>query len=710
MKEEKFKPGVSTSLNISPHNFQLWTFQHKELLSVTGNERSWDQKKLVNKLNHLNFIDGYVFIILNDNETDEYFLIKAYPQPCIKDELLCLLDSQNNFLDPNKYSFGYLMIDDGLTAILASIQLVIIEGNRLKLKLPDKSRIIATRKTRRYHCENITSEIIQDSFNARGTLIDFTPSGLGIKTTGNENIKRFDENNPVLINLYQNSSKLFSGSCRCIRNGIKSHDGKVVFEPISTQMALFPKRKIRNPRQHIAPSFSISFKHPFTQKNVKRDILEISTSGFSVQDNMEEETLIPGMIIPNISVVYARIIRMDCSVQVLYRKVTQENKIVQCGLAIVDMAITPYSYLNHILGLHLDSNARVSTEVNMDALWDFFFDSGFIYGEKYKYLQSYRETFKETYRKLYQDNTDIARHFVYEKNGVIYGHIAMVHAYEPTWIIHHFSARQLQSRVPALIVLKELTHYTNGFYRFPSSRMDYAMTYYQQENKIVDRIFGGFTRHLNNLQGSSVDLFSYILFHKSSFDQSNIHFHKSSFDQPLPYQWLLREFIPSDLTNLKEFYEEISGGLLICALGLDKSPEMLKTSFVKAGFKRDYQIFCLEHKGKQIAYFILNRSDLGLNLSDLINGIKIFVINSNELTLEVLFSAVRSLSIHYEEDNISLLIYPDKYLSDHCINVKKHYKLWILKTDDTYLEQYTEYMDTKFRMKYGNNDGRYTSI
>ncbi len=64
MKEERFKLAVSPALNISPHNSQLWTFQHKELLTATGTERTWEQKKLINKLNHLNFIDGYVSILL----------------------------------------------------------------------------------------------------------------------------------------------------------------------------------------------------------------------------------------------------------------------------------------------------------------------------------------------------------------------------------------------------------------------------------------------------------------------------------------------------------------------------------------------------------------------------------------------------------------------------------------------------------------------
>ena len=199
MKEEKFQPADTPVRNISPHDSQLWTFQHRELLISTGKERFWDQKKLVNKLNHLNFIDGYVFILLRNRETNEHILIKAYPQPCIKDELLCLLDSQNNFLDPTKYSLNYLMIDDGLNTILAPVQLVSAESHTLKLNLPDKSRVITTRKTRRYYCQNITCEVTQDWFNTHGTLIDFTPSAMGIKLNGNENMKGFDENNPSII-------------------------------------------------------------------------------------------------------------------------------------------------------------------------------------------------------------------------------------------------------------------------------------------------------------------------------------------------------------------------------------------------------------------------------------------------------------------------------------------------------------------------------
>lgn len=686
MKEENFKPAVSPALNISPHNSQLWIFQHKELLATAGTKRKWEQNKLINKLNHINFIDGYIFTLFHHKETGEYVLVKAYPQPCTKDELICRLNFQDNLIDLTKYIFDCLMIDDGLTTILAQVQLVSMKDDTLKLKLPNECQIEIKRKTKRFLCQDITCEVIQDGSNVHGTLIDFTPNSLGIKLTGNGNMQ-FDKNNEVSINLYQNGTKLFSGLCQCIRNGMDSPDGRVVFKPLNTQMVLFPKRKMRNPRQQIAPSFAIRFKHPFFHENVERDIFEISTSGFSVRDNMEEETLLPGMIIPHATIVYTRILKMDCSAQVVYRREDPENNMVQCGLAITDMDVQSYSHFNHILGVHLDGNARVSTDVDMNALWEFFFDTGFIYGEKYEHLQPYRDTFKETYRKLYQDNPDITQHFIYEKNGTIYGHMSMVHAYNPSWLIHHFAARPMDDKIAGLMVLRQITHYINGSYRLVSGGMDYIMAYYQPVNEAMRAIFGGFVDYLGNPKGSSLDLFSYLYFHKSSFNPA------------LPSDWILRECIPSDFVKLTNFYEEYSGGLLLDALDLDSPMKSLKESFVKAGFKRNCETFCLCFKEEQAAFFIVNQSDMGLNLCDLLNSIKIIIANNEGLKWDIIAAAINKLSSFYKEDNITLLVYPSDYLRGQGISDNKNYQLFILK-NDPYLENYTEYMERKFRMRY----------
>lgn len=688
MKEKDYKTIDTNDQNSSSQYSPPWIFQHGKLFDELGVQRLWDQKKLINKLNHINFIDGHISILFNNDATDEQILIKAYPQPCIKDELTCHLDTQTNPSDLGKCNPSYLMIEDGHTTILAATRIISKNEDHIKVIIPEKCYSITKRKTKRYRCADIACKVIQGDFNTPGVLIDFTPSGLGIKLTGNRSMKGFDEKKSFLINLSRNGVKLFSGLCRCIRNDTDLPDGRIVFVPLNNQMALFPKREMRNPRQHIVPSFSMNFTHPFFKGTVERDIFDISTAGFSVRDKIDEEMLLPGMIISDIAIVYAGILKIDCSAQVVYRQEDPENNTVQCGMAVVDIDVHSYSKLNHILGTYLDNNARVSNEVDMDALWEFFFDTGFIYGEKYEHLQPHRKTFKETYRKLYHDNPDIARHFVYEKNGKIYGHIALIHAYEPSWIIHHFAARRMGNRLPGPAVLKQITQYISAYNRFPSAKMDHVLTYYQPNNRIVDRIFGRFARHLNDPKKSSLDVFSYLLFEKKSPPEE------------LPAGWKLREAIISDLVKLKEFYEVSSGGLLLSALGLEIPSDSLKKSFNKAGFKRDCRAYCLCYEEQQMAFFIVNQSDLGLNLSDLLNSIKIIILDPDKLPWAKLSSAINNLSGIFAEEKVPLLIFPASYLSSQNITEEKQYTLWILQlryaSDD-----YLIYMDSMMKLNVG---------
>lgn len=689
MKENDHKTKNDDAENISPQFTVPRIFQHSKLFDELGIQRLWDRKKLINKLNHVNFTDGHVSIVLNNKETNEQILINAYPQPCTKDNLVCRLDTETNLNNPENYNPVYLMIEDGHTTILAVVEIVGKTDDQIQMTLPEKCYSITMRRTKRYRCTDITCKVIQGDHIFPGLLMDFAPSGLGIKLTGNKNMKGFDEKKSVLINLSRGRVKLFSGLCKCIRNDVDLPDGRMVFVPLDNQMALFPKREVRNPRQHIVPSFSMSFKHPLFRGTVERDIFDISPAGFSIKDKIDEETLLPGMIIPNIKIVYAGILKINCCAQVVYRREDRENNIVQCGLAIMDIDVHSYSQLNHILGSYLDSNARVSTEVEMDALWEFFFDTGFIYGEKYEHLQPYRELFKETYRKLYCDNPAIARHFTYENNGKIYGHMSMVHAYNPAWIIHHFAARPLDNKMTGLTILNQIMHFINGFFRFPSSAIEYLIAYYRPENNVMDRIFGTFTSYLGNSKGCSQDLFSYLLFQKNTVN------YKLSTDL------LLRECYADDFGILENFYESHSGGLMLEAFRLDSSLAPLGASFTKAGFNRSCKTFCLYNGSQQAAFFIVNHSDLGLNLSDLLNGIIIIVVD-DKLPWEIIKSAISDLSNFYQEDRVPLLVYPSFYLSEQGITDTKIYRLWILK-NNPYSDQYTEYMIKNFRMKYKSN-------
>ena len=688
--QDNFNTTDSIVLKISPHLSDSWIFTHHALFAASDTDRAWDQKKLINKLNYLNFTESYVFFLFTHKETGGRIMTKAYPLPCSKNELVCRLNIPEAESAPESYNLEYLVIDDGISIVLAPVQFVDRDSNLWKIKLPDHCPIKNNRKIKRYLCNDLDCKVVQGDFNANGQLIDFSPGGMGIRLAINAHLKRFDESKPVLINVSKNGAKLFSGLCRCVRNGLSTADSRLVFAPFNKQVALFPKREVRNSRQLIAPSFSVNFRHPFFAEQIERDIFDISTAGFSVKDKIEEELLLPGMFITDMSIVYAGIIRMTCSAQVLYRQEDPESNMAKCGLAIADMDLQSFTHLNHILGVYNDKHTHVSSEVEMNALWEFFFDTGFIYGEKYEHIEPHRDEFKETYKKLYQNKPDIAQYFVYKNNGKIYGHIAMIHAYQSSWLIHHFAARRMSNRLPGMAVLKQINQYLISYNRLSSSGLNFVMTYYQPNNAIIDRIFGKFTRHLNNLKESSLDLFSYMQFQKVNYGIS------------FPGGWVVRESTPRDMVKLKDYYESASGGLLLNALGLDIPSDSIKKSFTDAGFKRDYQTYCLCYEDRQMAFFVVNQSDVNLNLSNLINGIKIIVIEPDMLSWETLSTTVNHLAGCYSEQIIPLLIFPSQYLPHQKIPVEKQYALWIMDTR-TSGDEYLAYMNKLMRLKEHGN-------
>jgi hypothetical protein len=246
----------------------------------------------------------------------------------------------------------------------------------------------------------------------------------------------------------------------------------------------------------------------------------------------------------------------------------------------------------------------------------------------------------------------------------------------------------MSHRLPGIAVLKQITQYVSSYNRLPTAGMDHVMTYYQPNNDIIDRIFGNFTRYLKDLRGSSLDVFSYLLYEKNTTLRE------------LPADWKLRQCSIADLVKLREFYEFSSGGLLLSALGLEIPSESIKKSFARAGFKRDYSTYCLCHEDKQTAFFVVNQSDIKLNLSDLINGIKIIVSEPDNLSWEILSTAVNCLADLYPEKNIPLLVYPSRYLASLNIPEEKQYTLWILQLRRS-SDDYLAYMNKLMKLKSG---------
>ena len=66
-----------------------WLFQNKDVTSAFSNADTIEKEALINTLNHIHFMGGYVLVHLYNPKYDGSILIEAYPKPCIDTKLIC---------------------------------------------------------------------------------------------------------------------------------------------------------------------------------------------------------------------------------------------------------------------------------------------------------------------------------------------------------------------------------------------------------------------------------------------------------------------------------------------------------------------------------------------------------------------------------------------------------------------------------------------
>ena len=168
----------------------------------------------------------------------------------------------------------------------------------------------------------------------------------------------------------------------------------------------------------------------------------------------------------------------------------------------------------------------------------------------------------------------------------------------------------------------------------------------------------------------------------------------------LPEGWSLTECSAMDLWELNLFYRNRSGGLLMDALGLaqkNRSEKSLEDAYSCLGFSRKWLAYALKYKGELETVLIVNQSDFGLNLSELLNGIKVLLVSPEHLSWSILSKAIGRLLNEHRMEDVSLLFFPFDYVKAKDIPYEKQYQLWIY--DARYVEQFVQYMKRKFRIK-----------
>jgi hypothetical protein len=669
-KEDLPSQSTQASLEISEAQKQQISrpFRTSDNLRELKKGKAFNKDHLTNKLNYTNFQEGTILLHFKHAKYNRKIILHAKPQPCRGDRLDCLWTESDGVEQKLKsYKFESLYVTDGQNLLLVEPELIDASDKGISFNLPDTCYEVSTRKVTRHTCENVKVQLIQSSSPFYGTLLDFNTYSLHInlKAIPPQTFKWINPESGVTLIISDGDDTVYTGECKITDDTVYTGECKItkqsrgqkireyLVEPQKNHIQRFKHREYRSIRQKITPSPDIIFKHPFTQRLVSLKVFDISGSGFSVEEAERDAVLLPGLIIPELELSVANILKVKCRAQVLYRKTykdAQNENRVQCGLTLLDMDVQ--HHLNLISFLHQveNKNSYVCNKLDLDTLWRFFFETGFMYPEKYASIESNKDQIKETYKKLYLHSPNIARHFTYQENGRILGHLAMLRFYENSWLIHHHAARKPALNRAGLIVLNQIGNFSYDSHRLQSLHMDFLMCYYRPENKFPSRVFQGAARQIGNPKYCSVDKFAY--FHHRHYVN-----HKLNMAGP----WELSDTQPEDLIELENFYEHNSGGLMLNALDIEAeklNEDDLSKEYHRLGFERKKHFYSLKKRGNLKAVSMVMVSDIGLNLSSLTNCIKVFFLDPNDITRDTLDCMISIIFNNVGRQEMPVLVFP----------------------------------------------------
>jgi hypothetical protein len=214
--------------------------------------------------------------------------------------------------------------------------------------------------------------------------------------------------------------------------------------------------------------------------------------------------------------------------------------------------------------------------------------------------------------------------------------------------------------------------------------MNYICCYFRPNNRFADRVFGGAAKSLRDPRKCSLDSFAY--FHNKI----------STGEVSLPEKWNLTETSKNELESFRQHYNEIYGGLLIEGLDLNKTPDKndksINHAYRKLGFYRRRHFYSLKDAELLKAILVINRSEAGLNMSDLTNCIQFFVLDPENITEKIISTAINFLSEYYDQNDIPILIFPSSFAGEKNISYEKTYKLTVLNLE--YISPYLEFMES----------------
>ncbi|MCK5825798.1 MAG: hypothetical protein KAG93_02090 [Desulfuromusa sp.] len=611
--------------------------------------------------------------------------LKANPDP-VADESITATWIKEESSPASLYSFNLvkIILNTNRGSYEFKPEIYRISDRTISFTVPETAVESGFRKQIRFTCveKEIPVTLTQNAIVFSGKLLDYSVKGILVDLHAGEDLSFtwLNKNAPAMLTVQCDNDPVYTGQVTLSPRG----HGQYLLIPDMKATPRYTPRKYRTRRQQLVPSPDLLFDHPITGKKVRLKITDLGSLGFSVNEKSTRAALIPGLLIRNAKISFTNNLVIPCMMQVVYCEADEkEPETVRIGCAILDINIQDHLQLINFIQQAQNSSTYISNQIDPEDLFDFFFETGFLYPKKYAEIASKREEMMQSYLTLYQKGVDISRHFIYQNQGRIFGHFSALHVYQNTWFCQHHAA--VNSQRAGLRVLRAISEYINDSYQLDPTHLKYIIGYYRTVNRFPKRYFGDYVGELKDSKKTSLDCYSYINEARTFMGG----------EDDLARGWSIDPAVRSDLNEFYGYYQKISAGMLPEALDMlpeDLDDQSLSEKYKANGLSRQRELLALRYQDSPIALIDIQSTGIGLNLSEITNAITVYLIDSQPEYFDMIRVAICSQALKHEKNSDPVMVFPNSFLDSCNFNADKEYTMWTLNIPEG-MESYMSWMN-----------------
>ncbi|GAB4168031.1 MAG: hypothetical protein Tsb0017_00400 [Geothermobacteraceae bacterium] len=649
---------------------------------------SVSRRQLADRLNRLNFLEEPAVVQFSHRKYGQIKNVEVLPLPCDGDSAVFAWSSAppENIAS---YRIDRVVLPGTPQALVFEPVDTRLSDRGFRCRLPRQGFQLPSREFARVRPKpGVRATISQHGVCFEGVLIDCTARALCVEVpTPTPNSRHWiTEGQDVHLSLSASGETLFSGGMRVLRTGNTRESLLFVLAPLKNNTPRFPNKRHRAFRTRLLPAPSLAFHHPLTGRYHELELVDLSALGGCVEVVSDRSILLPGMVLPQMRIKFGTGFEIPCRGQVVYRNETEgEQARARCGLSLLDIDAGDHLRLFSLLQRARNRHAYLNPEIDIESLWEFFFETGFIYPTKYLQLAGRKAGFRETFRRTYLEQTPIARHFTFQAEGQVLAHISAVRMYEQTWFKQHHAARRLGKHAVGLEVITQLAEYFYNASFLSRDKIGYVAGFYRPQNRFPSKYYRAIVGHLKNPRAASIDAFSYFgAVPETRENGAGADIHSG---------WHLSYATRGDLDELNGFYEQVSGGCMIDAMDLRPAllgRDNLEREYRQLGLMRRRHLFSIRRQKELMAIIDVHQSDTDLSLSRMDRAIVVYVLDE-QLPHELLTAMVRRLVKELALDNPPLMTFPHSWAEKQALGYEKVYEMMVLNI--LYAEDYMQFLN-----------------